>query len=58
MEVWKGDEALFVSQCKYANDILKNFHMERKKPMETPLVGNWRKEIVTSCEVVEATIYR
>ena len=32
--------------------------MERNKPMETPLVGNWRKEYVTSGEAVEATIYR
>lgn len=31
--------------------------MERSKPMETPLIGNWRKEDATSSEVVEATIY-
>eukprot|EP00253_Pinus_taeda_P003267 PITA_03267 len=58
MEVWKGDGELFVSQAKYANEILKKFHMERNEPMETPLAGNWRKEDCTSCEVVEATIYR
>eukprot|EP00253_Pinus_taeda_P005364 PITA_05364 len=58
MEVWKGYEKLFVSQCKYANKILNKFHMERRKPMETPLVENWRKENATSGEVVEATIYR
>ena len=32
--------------------------MERNKPMETPLLGNWRKEDATLGEVVEATIYR
>jgi len=58
MEVWQVDEELFVSQGKYANEILKKFHMERKKPMETPLAGNWRKEDATSGEVVEATIYK
>eukprot|EP00253_Pinus_taeda_P021323 PITA_21323 len=58
MEVWQGDEELFVSQGKYANEILKKFHMERNKPMETPLKGNWRKEDTISGEVVEATIYR
>eukprot|EP00253_Pinus_taeda_P024530 PITA_24530 len=58
MEVWKGDEELFVSQGKYANEMLKKFHMERNKPMESPLAGNWRKEDATSSEVVEATIYR
>eukprot|EP00253_Pinus_taeda_P034323 PITA_34323 len=58
VEVWQGDEELFVYQGKYANKILKKFHMESSKPMETPLEGNWRKEDVTSGELVEATIYR
>eukprot|EP00253_Pinus_taeda_P010772 PITA_10772 len=58
MEVWQGDAELFVSQGKYANEILKKFHMERNKPMETPLAGNWRKEDATSGEVAEAIIYR
>ena len=58
LEVWKGDRELFVSEGKYANEILKNFHMESSKPMETPLATNWRKEDDTSGEVVEPTIYR
>eukprot|EP00253_Pinus_taeda_P035186 PITA_35186 len=58
MEVWQGDGELFVSQGKYANEILKRFCMESNKPMETPLAGNWRKEDATSREVVEAIIYR
>eukprot|EP00253_Pinus_taeda_P026207 PITA_26207 len=58
MEVWQGDGELFVSQGKYANEILKKFHMESSEPIETPLVGNWRKEDATSGEVVDATIYR
>eukprot|EP00253_Pinus_taeda_P025398 PITA_25398 len=58
MEVWKEDEELFVSHGMYANEIPTKFHMERNKPMETPLIGIWRKEYVTSGEVVEATIYR
>eukprot|EP00253_Pinus_taeda_P024982 PITA_24982 len=58
MEVWQKDGELFVSQGKYANEILKRFHMEKCKPMQTPLVGNWRKEDATSGEVVEATVYR
>eukprot|EP00253_Pinus_taeda_P036428 PITA_36428 len=40
VEVWKRDEELFVSQGKYANEILNKFHMERSKLMETPLVVN------------------
>ena len=58
MEVWQGDGELFVSQGKYANEILKRFQMESSKPMETPLAGNSRKEDVTFAEVVEAIIYR
>eukprot|EP00253_Pinus_taeda_P009592 PITA_09592 len=58
MEVWEKDGEVFVSQGKYANDILKHFHMEKCKPMQTPLVGNWSKEDATSGEVVDATVYR
>eukprot|EP00253_Pinus_taeda_P030487 PITA_30487 len=58
MEVWKKDGELFVSQGKYANEILRRFHMEKCKPMQTPLAGNWRKEVPTSREVVEATMHR
>ena len=35
-----------------------NFHKEGTKPMETPLVGNWRKEDATSGEVVDVIVYR
>ena len=49
--------AEFVSQGKYANEILRCFHMDMCKPMETPLAGNWRKEDATSGEVVATTIY-
>ena len=43
LEIWQRDGELFVSQGKYANEILKKFHMESNKPKETPLVWNWRK---------------
>eukprot|EP00253_Pinus_taeda_P034449 PITA_34449 len=56
-EVWKGDEELFVSQGKYANEILQRFCMDSCKPMETPIVTNWRKEDATSGDEVDATIY-
>ena len=49
---------MFFSQGKYANEILRRFHMDISLPMETPLAGNWRKEDATSGEVVEATVYR
>eukprot|EP00253_Pinus_taeda_P025335 PITA_25335 len=58
MEVWHRDGEVFVSQGKYANEILRCFHMEMCKPMETPLPGNWRKEDATSGEVVATTVYQ
>eukprot|EP00253_Pinus_taeda_P004591 PITA_04591 len=50
MEVWQRDREVFVYQGKYANEILRRFHMDMCKPMETPLVGNWRKEDTNSDE--------
>ena len=58
LEVWQGDGELFVSQGKYANEILQKFCMEICKPIETPLATNWRKEDATSGEEVDATVYQ
>ena len=52
LEIWQEDGELFVSHGDYSNEILNKFHMERKKPMETPPERNWRKEYATSSEVV------
>eukprot|EP00253_Pinus_taeda_P027852 PITA_27852 len=40
MEVWQKDGEVFVSQVKYANEIRRRLHMEKCKPMQTPLVGS------------------
>eukprot|EP00253_Pinus_taeda_P006869 PITA_06869 len=37
MEVWQKDGEVFVSQGKYANEIIRRFHMEKCKPMQSPL---------------------
>jgi hypothetical protein len=58
LEIWQQDAELFVSQGKYARDILGKFQMEGCKPMDTPLPGNWRKEDATFGEVVDSTVYR
>ena len=58
LEVWQKDGEVFVSQGKYANEILSRFHMGKCKPMQTPLAGNWRKEDTTLREVVAATVYQ
>ena len=58
LEIWQRDGEIFESQGKYAKEIMRKFHMDGNKPMETHIAGNWRKEDVTSGEVVDSTIYR
>ena len=57
LEIWQRDGEIFVSQGKYAREILGKFHMEGCKPMDTPLPEIWNKEDATSGEVVDATVY-
>eukprot|EP00253_Pinus_taeda_P003140 PITA_03140 len=38
------DGEVFVSQGKYANEILRRFNMEKCKPMQTPLAVNTRPD--------------
>eukprot|EP00253_Pinus_taeda_P032340 PITA_32340 len=58
MKVWQKDGEVFVSQGKYANEILRRFHMEKCKPMQTPPAGNWRKEDATSAESSYGSAYQ
>ena len=58
LEIWQRDGEIFVYQDKHAKEILGKFHMERCKPMNTLLRGNWRKEDATSGEVLDVTVYR
>ena len=39
LEIWQIYGELFLSQGKYAKEILRKFQTEGNKPMETPLVG-------------------
>jgi hypothetical protein len=43
LEICQRDGELFVSQGKYAREILGKFHMEGYKPMDTPLPGNQKE---------------
>ena len=58
MDVWQNNGEVFLSQGKYANEILRHFHMKKCKPMQTPLARNWRKGDATSGEVEAATVYQ
>eukprot|EP00253_Pinus_taeda_P028050 PITA_28050 len=58
LEIWRRNGGLFVSQGKYAREILEKFNMHGCKLVDTPLPGGWRKEDATSGEEVDATVYR
>ena len=58
LEIWQRKGGQFVSQGKYAQEILEKFNMQGCKPIDTPLPGGWKKEDATSTEVVDATVYR
>ena len=58
LEISQRSDGLFVSQGKYAREILEKFNMHGYKPIDTPLPGGWMKEDATSVEVVDATIYQ
>eukprot|EP00253_Pinus_taeda_P018589 PITA_18589 len=58
LEIWQRSGGLFVSQGKYAREILEKFNMHGCKLVDTPLPGVWRKEDATSGEEVDATVYR
>eukprot|EP00253_Pinus_taeda_P026096 PITA_26096 len=50
LKIWQCNGGLFVSQGKYAQEILEKFNMHGCKPIDTPLLGGWRKEDATSQE--------
>eukprot|EP00253_Pinus_taeda_P032741 PITA_32741 len=58
LEIWQCNGGLFVSQGKYAREILEKFNMHGCKPVDTPLPRGWRNEDATSGEEVDATGYR
>ena len=58
LEIWQRSDGLFLSQGKYAREILEKLNMHGCKPIDTPLPSGWRKEDATSTEVVDATVYR
>eukprot|EP00253_Pinus_taeda_P026105 PITA_26105 len=52
MEVWQRHWEVFISQGKYANEILRHFHMDMCKPMETPLTEGVKLQGFTDADWV------
>jgi len=58
MEICQSKNGIFVSQRKYALEVLKKFHMERCKPVATPLVANEKLSQIQSDPKVDGSVYR
>eukprot|EP00253_Pinus_taeda_P031167 PITA_31167 len=56
LEIWQCRDGLYVSQGKYAQEILEKFNMHGCKPVDTSLLGGWRKEDATSTEVSQSMV--
>jgi hypothetical protein len=58
IEVEQSAQGIFISQQKYATDVLKKFRMEKCKPADTPIAlgTKLRKEDVGS--TVNSTLYK
>ena len=58
METWKSANGIFLSQGKYAVDILKRFRMMECKEMAIPMAYNYLKLLIdASFEKVDSTMY-
>jgi hypothetical protein len=58
IEVDQSDHGIFISQQKYAADVLKKFKMEKCKPVDTPISLGTKlsKEYLGS--VISSTLYK
>ena len=57
MEVWKNANEIFLSQEKYAVEILKKFIILYRKAITTPMASNLKLLCDASLETVDATMY-
>ena len=57
MEVWKSVDDIFLSQGKYAVEILKRFRMLDYKEMATPMASNLKLLSDASSEMVDSMMY-
>ena len=58
IEVLQNDEGIFISQKKYAENILKKFGMHDSKPVATPLMPNEKQKINDGASKADPTLYR
>ena len=56
--MWQEDRHVFLGQGKYAEDVLRRFHMEDRRPMSTPMITNWKKLHASEGELLDPTLFR
>ncbi|KAK9682502.1 hypothetical protein RND81_10G078400 [Saponaria officinalis] len=58
MEVHQSEDGIFISQSKYAEDILKKFKMQHSKAVATPLVVNEKFSKNDGQRKVDPSVYK
>ena len=58
LQVLQSQEGIFLSQSKYACDILRHFHMEDCKPAPSPFQSGVKLSVTCTSPEVDATLYR
>eukprot|EP00253_Pinus_taeda_P007435 PITA_07435 len=56
--VLQSKEGISLSQCKYACDLLRHFHMENCKPTPSPFQSGAKLSVTYTSPEVDATLYR
>lgn len=58
IEVWQDKDGIFISQTKYAKELLKKFRMEDCKPADTPMETGLKLTANEESKKVDETLYR
>ena len=57
IEVWQNKDGIFISQTKYAKELLKTFRMEDCKPTDTPMETGLKLTKSEESKKVDETLY-
>jgi hypothetical protein len=58
LEIWYMANGIFLSQLKYATDLLTRFHMSDCKPSPTPFQYSINLTVEYTTPLVDVTLYR
>ncbi|XP_059658642.1 uncharacterized mitochondrial protein AtMg00810-like [Cornus florida] len=58
LQIAQTSKGIFISQQKYASELLKKFNMKDSKSVSTPLCPNTKLSVDCTSEAVPSTLYR